>query len=287
MKYFFGIILLITASTGISQRLSVTKICDLETKLYETSGLAIIENKYLVTHNDGGNKSEIYILNLKGELLKTIDVDEAKNYDWEDLALDEKGKLYIGDFGNNLNKREKCHIYILKKDFVHDKNLKVNAEKITFTYEDQKQFPPKKENLNFDAESFIWMNDSLYIFTKCRSKPFTGISNIYVIPAKPGKYKAKKIGSLQFCSANWQWCSVTAADYNPKLKELTVLTYSKMHVFSSFEGHEFWKGKRKSFNLPVIKQREAICYKGKNTWFMTDEYRRGLGGGNLYLLKVK
>ncbi|OIQ36545.1 MAG: hypothetical protein BM555_02520 [Crocinitomix sp. MedPE-SWsnd] len=287
MKYFLIFILNFTAVTSFSQRLRVTKICDLEKKLYETSGLALIDNKYLITHNDGGNKSEIYVLNLRGEHLKTIDIDEAKNFDWEDLALDDKGKLYIGDFGNNLNRREKCHIYIIKKNFVNDENQKVNADKITFTFEDQEAFPPKKENLNFDAEAFVWMNDSLYIFTKCRAKPFTGISNIYVVPAKKGKYKAKKLGSLQFCSYNWQWCSVTAADYNPKLNELTVLTYSKMHVFSGFEGHKFWTGKRKSYSLPVIKQREAICYKGKNTWYMSDEYRRGIGGGNLYLLKLK
>lgn len=273
--------------SSFSQRLRVTKICDLEKKLYETSGLALINNKFLITHNDGGNKSEIYVLNLKGELIKTIDIDEAKNFDWEDLALDDKGKLYIGDFGNNLNNRKKSQIYIIKKDFVNDENQKINAKKISFTYEDQDKFPPKNENLNFDSEAFIWMNDSLYIFTKCRTKPFTGVSNIYVVPDKPGKYVAKKIGSLQFCSYNWQWCSVTAADYNPKLNELTVLTYSKMHVFSSFEGHKFWEGKRKSYSLPIIKQREAICYKGKNSWYLTDEYRRGIGGGNLYLLKLK
>jgi hypothetical protein len=265
----------------------MNKICDLERKLYETSGLAFIDNKYIITHNDGGNKSELYVLNLKGELIKSIKVDEAKNYDWEDLALDDQGKLYIGDFGNNLNKREKCHIYVIKKNFVYDENQKVNAKKISFTYEDQKKFPPKKADHNFDAESFIWMNDSLYIFTKCRSKPFTGISNIYVVPAKPGKYEAKKIGKLQFCSSNWQWCSVTSADYNPKYNELTILTYSKIHVFSDFKGNQFWTGRRKSYNLPIIKQREAICYRGKNSWFMSDEYRRGLGGGNLYQLKLK
>ena len=267
-----------------AQHLKSLKICDLDKKLYETSGLVLIDNKYLITHNDGGNKSEIYVLNLEGKLLKTIDVDEAKNRDWEDLATDDQGRLYIGDFGDNLNVRDKKQIYILRSGFVDDKNQKVNADKITFTYPDQKKFPPHKSEMNFDAEAFIWLNGQIYIFTKCRTKPFTGISYIYTIPATEGEHVAKKIGRFQFCSSNWQWCSVTAADYNPKTKELSILTYSKLYVYSNFKGHNFWEGKRKTYNITSIKQREAICYNGKNSWYMTDEYRRGFGGGNLYKL---
>ena len=65
-------------------------------------------------------------------------------------------RLFIGDFGNNYNKRGKNHIYILRAGFIKDKNNRVNADKITFTYEDQDKFPPKKESLNFDAEAFFW-----------------------------------------------------------------------------------------------------------------------------------
>lgn len=287
MKHFVLYISFFISLNSLAKDLRITKIADLPNKLYETSGLALFDFNYLITHNDGGNKSEIYVLNLKGELIKTIDVDEAKNIDWEDLTRDKSGKLYIGDFGNNLNNREKNAVYILRSGFLQDKNDRINADKISFTYEDQNKFPPKKENLNYDAEAFFWKNDSLYILTKCRSKPFTGTSYIYVIPAKPGKYKAKKIGKLQFCKSNWQWCSVTSADYSFARNELTVLTYSKMHVFSDFTGNQFWNGKRVTYNLPTVKQREAICYAGKNKWYMTDEYRRGIGGGNLYKVELK
>jgi hypothetical protein len=286
MKFLITISLLLCAFTNAAQHLRSKKICDLDEKLYETSGLVLIDNKYLITHNDGGNKSEIYVLDLNGKLLKTIEVDEAKNRDWEDLAKDDKGRLYIGDFGDNLNTRKERQIYILRAGFIKDKNEKVNADKITFTYPDQKKFPPAKEQLNYDAEAFIWAYGQLYIFTKCRTKPYTGISNVYTVPATEGNYVAKKIGSFQFCSSNWQWCSVTAADYNPITNELAILTYSKLYLFSNFKGHDFWKGKRKTYNITSVKQREAICYKGKNSWYLTDEYRRGIGGGNLYELSL-
>jgi len=259
-------------------QVKMSKIAELPTKMYETSGLVYYNEKYLITHNDGGNKSEIYVLNKKGEEIHTVNVKDTKNRDWEDLAVDDKGRLYIGDFGNNLNNRENCQIYILPDNFI---------KKITFTYEDQKKFPPGKKNLYFDCEAFFWKGGKLYLVTKCRTKPFTGISKIYELPAQPGRYKAKLIGQLQFCKSGWRVCSVTAADYHVKSNSLVVLTYSKMFVIRDFKGVEFWNGTITSYSLPLLKQREAICFKGKNSWYMTDEYHRGLKGGNLYSLELK
>lgn len=272
------------STTAIGQ-VKMKKINDLPKSIYETSGLVYYQNKYLITHNDGGHKSEIYVLNLKGELLKKIDIEDTKNRDWEDLTQDDEGRLYIGDFGNNNNDRKKCQIYILPKNFIDKKD--VEPKKITFSYEDQKDFPPKKKRLNYDCEAFFWKDDQLYLFTKCRTKPFTGESRVYVLPAKPGKYKAKYLGSIQLCSAGWRFCSVTSADYDAKSNTLAILTYSRLYVISDIKSNSFWKGKLQSYSLPVIKQREAVCFKNKTTLFVTDELKRGLGGGNLYEVKLR
>ncbi len=261
------------------------KVADLPKKVIETSGLAYFKNEFLITHNDGGHKSEIYVMNLKGEIVKKINVKDTKNRDWEDLAQDDEGRLYIGDFGNNDNSREKCQIYILPKNFLDKDEIK--PKKITFSYEDQKNFPPKKSQLNYDCEAFFWKDDKLYLLTKCRTKPFTGESRIYEVPATPGKYKAKYIGSINLCQAGWRFCSVTSADYDAKTNTLAILTYSRLYVVSNIKGNDFWKGKVKSYSLPVVKQREAICFKNKTTLFMTDEKKKGFGGGNLYELKLK
>ena len=263
----------------------MTKIAELPDKMAETSGLVLYDSKYLITHNDGGNKAELFVLSLEGQHLKTIEIEDTKNVDWEDIAQDDKGHIYIGDFGNNLNKRESCQIYILPKN-LSDKD-KVEPKKISFTYNDQEDFPPKDENLNYDCEAFFWKEDSLYLFTKCRSKPFTGNTNIYVLPAEEGKQKARKIGTINLCGLGWQFCSVTAVDYYQKSNTIALLTYSRLYLISGFEKNEFWKGKIKSYNLGNLKQREAICFKSKNTWYLTDEYRKGLGGGNLYELTYK
>ena len=285
IKVFFILSFIFAFGLTSFSQLKLYKIAKLPKKLYETSGLVYYNHKYILSINDSGNKSEIYVLNKKGEFIKTINVKDTKNYDWEDMSQDENGNIYIGDTGNNLNKREKLKIYIIKKGFI-DKD-KVEPKKITYWYEDQKEFPPKKSNLNFDSEAFFYKDSSLYILTKCRSKPFTGLSKIYKIPAKKGKHKAKLIGQFHFCSTAWQFCSVTSADYNPKTKTLTVLTYSKLYLITNFKGDRFWEGDIKSYNFPILKQREAITSVSKNKWLLTDEYRKGLGGGNLYYLFLK
>ena len=284
-KYCIIFLVILTTSHAYTG-MKLQKIADLPKSLYETSGLLLYKDKYLLTHNDSGNDNTLYVLNLKGEIIEKIEVDEATNRDWEDIAQDDEGNLYIADIGNNENRRKNCQIYILTKDLQKDKNERINADRIQFTYEDQEDYPPEKENMNYDAEALIWMNDHLYIFTKCRAKPFTGISNIYMLPDKPGKHTAIKIGSFNFCSLGWQFCSVTAADYYPETGQLAVLTYGRLYLISDFTTDRFWEGKIEDYNLFGLKQREGITYAGKNKWYMTDEFKRGLGGGNLYELTL-
>ena len=84
---------------------------------------------------------------------------KAKNHDWEDLASDKSGNLYIGDFGNNENKRK--NIVILK---VMNDSLKssggIDVLEISFFYSEQKQFPPVKNKMHFDCEAFFHYNDN-------------------------------------------------------------------------------------------------------------------------------
>src|SRR4051794_18469518 len=49
---------------------------------------------------DSGNPAELYALTREGKLLAKYTVD-ATNVDWEDLAADDDGHLYIAETGNN------------------------------------------------------------------------------------------------------------------------------------------------------------------------------------------
>lgn len=284
----YRIITFIVFSFKISFGFSQIKeefVADLPPVLNETSGLVCFQNKYLISHNDGGNSSSIYLLNMDGDLLKEIQISNIKNRDWEDLAKDEFGNLFIGDFGNNNNSRKHLYIYKIEHGFID--STSVQAETIEFTYEDQTEFPPSKTNLNFDCEAFIIHGDSIILFTKCRTEPFTGVSNVYYVPNKKGKHIAKKIHSIQLCDSDWRFCSITSSDYNSSTNQLVLLTYSRLYIIDNFNFIDLSEISIKNYQLNFVKQREAISIFNQTTFYMTDEYKFGFGGGNLYKLILK
>lgn len=52
------------------------------------------------THNDSGNQPFLFAIRRDGSTVRRYKVDVA-NIDWEDVAIDESGYLYLGDIGNN------------------------------------------------------------------------------------------------------------------------------------------------------------------------------------------
>ena len=55
------------------------------------------------THNDGGGpkKQVLYAIDREGNTRASFPVIGVTLHDWEDLAIDSAGHLYIGDIGNN------------------------------------------------------------------------------------------------------------------------------------------------------------------------------------------
>src|SRR5690606_28922640 len=154
---------------------------------------------------------------------QTLKISDQENTDWEDLSQDKNGNLYIGNFGNNDNNRQ--DLRILKID---GENLNQSVTSIsqitTFTYEDQKDFPPKKSNLLYDCEAFVTTDDYFYLFTKNRSKGFDGTFYVYKIPNKQGDFIAKKIATLKTCG-NYKKCAITGAAINKAETKIALSTH--------------------------------------------------------------
>lgn len=51
-------------------------------------------------HNDSGNPPALFAVRADGSLVREFAVAVA-NIDWEDIAADDDGRLYVGDIGNN------------------------------------------------------------------------------------------------------------------------------------------------------------------------------------------
>ncbi|MFI3303680.1 MAG: hypothetical protein SNF68_08255 [Rikenellaceae bacterium] len=69
--------------------------------LNEISGMVESDTypQHFWVHNDSGDDPNIYLINLRGELVATVELD-AINIDWEDIAI-HNSKIYVGEIGDN------------------------------------------------------------------------------------------------------------------------------------------------------------------------------------------
>lgn len=272
-------ILLFSFLISCSNYGQLTYITKLPKKLKENSGMAIGKNSTVWFVNDGGNEDKIYQINNKGKILKELEVKNAKNKDWEDMAQDKDGNVYIADTGNNANKRKDLVIYKIP-DPDKEKGDKIKAEQIEFSFPEQRKFPPKQKNLLYDTEAIFYAKDSLYLITKNRSHPFNGNALIYRIPAKKGNYKATYLGEFIACT-DFSTCKITAADISPDGKTIALLGYGKLWLFTNFNLSNFFEGELNTIDLGVRTQLESISFLNNKTLLLSDEQLHK-SGRNLY-----
>jgi hypothetical protein len=248
-------------------------VTELPAPLSESSALLVVGDSFL-SFNDSGGKPEVYVFNSPGKLTHTCFINNIENLDWEAMTQDENGNLYIGDFGNNGNKRTDLKIYRLRLNDVLTKDA-VSAEIISFSYPDQKDFPPEKKEWYYDAEAFVARNDSLFIFTKNRTSPFDGLVNVYGLANNKGVQKLRPYPSICLPATSWLENSVTDACFYKNT--LFLLTYRYVYVLDC------------KLSVPKIidtiefnsvSQKEGICY-SNSAIYITDE-KTILGAAKLY-----
>lgn len=225
----------------------------------ETSGLIFWDNS-LWTLNDSGNKPVLYRLDkVTGKVTQRIRIKNAVNHDWEALTQD-KENIYIGDVGDNFGKRKTLTIYILKKSIIPNRgDVTLPARVIYFQYPDKRHEKVKRWQNNFDCESLVAIDDSLYLFSKDWGNQHT---RCYRLPKTPGTYTAQHL--FNFNSNGL----VTAASYKKKDNILVLLGYTKgdwipfIWMLYDFPGHDFFAGKKIRIDMPQIiaTQTEAITF---------------------------
>ena len=223
----------------------------------ETSGLALgSKTGNFWTLNDSGNPAELYEIDAVGNLISQLKLPKLNNSDWEDLAQDTKGNLFIADVGNNSNQRKDLTIYKVNP------KTPDNFETIRLSYADQTAFPPLPDRRNFDCEATVWHQNKLYLFSKNRSKTNRYVK-LYSIPDSEGTYVATSSDSV------YSKAMVTAADISPDGKTLALLTYGKVLLFDIEEDLNFNKPRH------CIKtgkgQTEAIVFVNNTDFVITNE----------------
>lgn len=232
-------------------------------ELPEVSGLYYANGDSLWWHNDSGDRPRLILTDGTGALLHEWGLP-IQHRDWEDVTTDDRGNIYVGDFGNNANARQDLRIYIV--------NPETQAlDSILFTYPDQTAFPPPSAQANFDMEAFFWFQDSLHLFSKNRLRAGNGFTKHYALPARAGRYTAELRDSIFLPDR-----VVTAAAISPDGQTVALLSYfynrilgfipksrTTIWTFSNFEGTAFLEGdvrKKAVRNGPAPSQFESIDF---------------------------
>lgn len=250
--------------------LSIVSLAELPSALKESSGLEMTENDIFWSHNDHNNSAELYGLDKNGKLLHTLKFGQVSNVDWEDLAQDEIGNLYIGDVGNNDNDRKDLVIYKLSGIDLNQNNNNISIEEIRFSFDNQTEFPPNKSEYFFDVEALFSKGDFLYLFTKDRSSPFTGKTRLYRLPNTAGTHIAVFLDEFITDDKKGKG-QITAADISPDGTMVALLSNEVVWLFREFVADDFFSGNMERLDLPFERQMESIVFKDNCTLYLTNE----------------
>jgi hypothetical protein len=259
----FLAILLFTGFSAFAQKPEILGIVKSD-KLAEASGLASSSTLpgYYWTHNDSGNKPEVYLLNSEGKLVSTIRLKGMFNRDWEDIAEGvgpdlNKQYVYVGDIGNNLKLGVDIMVYRFEAP------TKVPAEKSNvkpdFVYLRYPDGPRDAESLMVDP-----ISRHLYVISK-REKQ-VGLYKVPHFDFKGGETaKMEKVLTLPY---TW----ITAGDISKDGHHIIIKNDTKIFYWhrKNNESVEEAMGKPATV-LPYVpeKQGEGLTFKVDNSGYLT------------------
>ena len=256
-------------------------ICKLPNVLVESSGLYVPSPDSIWSHGDSGNPAELYLIDTMGKLKRTVKVQGVFNTDWEELAADSKGNLYVGDFGNNANNRRDLAIYKII-DFRNLRTDTVTPQIIRFSYEDQTAFPPPLSNYVYDAEAMLVFDDSIFIATKdFHAKPYIGITRIYRIPNRVGTHIAAFVAQVVTDGSDKQYGGITGMAMSADRKKVVLISHSKLYLAENFAGRAFWTVPWRSTTISPFTSREAVAFVDSCQLYLSDDLGSGTAG-NLF-----
>ncbi len=250
--------------------ITISEVTNLDDLIKETSGLIYFDS-HLITHNDSGDKANLYEVNpISGQVIRTVFIENATNRDMEDIAHDDN-YIYLCDIGNNTNTRKDQTIYKIKKADYLAKDI-VAAELITFSYAEQTDFTYSNMTTNFDAEAVIAMGDNLYLFTKNWGDLKT---SVYAIPKNAGDYEISKLAIADVKGL------ITGADYDKNRGRIVLTGYYNFKAFvvvlSDFTRNPLdGKIQKIDLNISGSMQVEGVSYNPDKSYFLSAEESKGL-----------
>ena len=260
------------------------KIADMDDKVREISGIEFDKKQRLWATNDGGGGPFLHQVDTDGQVIRSVKISNAKNLDWEDMTQNDFGHFFIGDFGNNDQKREWLTIYKIENP-IDIKGDTAQAEIIKFNYPAFSEATEKSAQGIHDLEAFVSFNRSLYLFTKNRTSPFDGQTHIFKIGDHASNFAAQYISSFTTCTDVKLLCWVTSAALSPDRTKLVLLDSQRLWLFENWSDDDFFSGDVSHIDLGIVTQKESVTFYDNQTVIFTDENFKGMGG-NAYKIKL-
>jgi hypothetical protein len=215
------------------------------------------------THNDSGDGPFIYAFDTRGDSLGVFRVTGAQAVDWEDISIGpgpqrDKSYLYIGDIGDNDQRRSEVVIYRVVEPLLNNskstRSVTEPAEAFRLQYPDGKH----------DAEALLVhpTTGNIYIVTKVM------LANPVVYeaaaPLDSGKLiTMRRIGEIRIPSLFGG--VITGGSVSPDGRRVALCDYFQGYELvlpskaTSFD--DIWKQKMIGFDLGKRKQGESIAYR--------------------------
>lgn len=200
-------------------------------------------------HNDSGNPASLFAVRVDGSLVREYAV-AAANVDWEDIAVDDAGHLYLGDIGDNLGKLPvHCLIRLDEPDPAVPPTGPLTPSAIFYF-----RYPGKKR---LDAESLFIDGAYAMILAKTQKRQDAEVFAVKLDQPAPllRPAKAEPMGTLSGFQA-----PATGADLTADRRFLAVCTVDSARVYRVEDDH--WTLVRE-YALPD-RAVEAIAWDGRD-----------------------
>lgn len=249
----------------------------------EISGLAASRRHpdILWTHNDSGNAAEIHAVHTVRGRVATFKVADARNIDWEDIALYEDGDrhwLVLSDTGDNGGIREVLQLHFIPEpETVEDGSVRVERT-LRFSWPDGAR---DCEAMAIDVE-----RRGIYLVSKKRVPP-----ELFRLPldgdSTDAPLVAEKVGLVQHISQPTQRdlernpvfgryrAQVTGMDISPNGRMLAVLNYLQARIYVRNPGEAWADALARApieARFPWMAQAEGITFAADNAslWVGTE-----------------
>jgi hypothetical protein len=201
-------------------------------------------------HNDSGNPPALFAVKRDGSLVREYAV-AVPNIDWEDIATDDAGHLYIGEIGNNGGRLPLRAIYR-----VDEPNPERPADgPLPVTLATFYKFPP---NDRFDAEGLFIEGGRAIIV----SKRFDGReAELYALPLDPPAPLLHPALPVQIGTLPEFTEPATGADLSRDMRRLAVCSLKVARVYEKDEKGGWSLIGKATYEAEQI---EAICWDGND-----------------------